>query len=312
MTTSGSTDFTSTKYEIISDALMMLNVYGAEDIVSDADYQFSSRTLNRMIKTWQSQGYHLWTKKTGYIFLQKYTKSYELWTLGAHATLNYGKTTLDADQIATDTTLTVVSTTGMVIGDYIGVEQNDNTLFWTTITNIPSGTSVQITVGLEKDADEGLKVYFYTTRLEEPFNVYSAVRESESATDVPMNLLSYQEYFDLPNKTSSGVPISYNYDRQLGKAVISVWPVPNNVSNIMKLTIAKKFEDFDANSNTPDFPQEWIEPLIYNLSVKLAPAFGKNIGETFANLKNEAAMTLENALAFDNEEAAYYVQPSRY
>jgi hypothetical protein len=36
-------------------------------------------------------------------------------------------------------------------------------------------------------------------------------------------------------------------------------------------------EDFDTASNDPDFPAEWIECLGYNLAVRIAPMFGKQV-----------------------------------
>ena len=158
-------------------------------------------------------------------------------------------------------------------------------------------------------ASENNNVYVYTTRLDEPFNVYSAVRESSDEIDVPMNYLSYEEYFQLPNKTSSSTPVSYNYDRQLGKAVINVWPVPSDVEYLMKITISRKLQDFVSNPNTPDLPQEWHEAIVVNLAVKLAHAFGRTGTQRYQDLRIEAVESLNKVLTFDSEQGSIFMQP---
>ena len=309
MATSGSTNFDSTVQEIIADSYAMINVYGADENPSAEDAALARRVLNRMIKSWAAQELHLWKKSTATIFLQKDQASYTLASTGDHATLSYTETTLSADEAIGQVTLSVTSSSGMTVGDYIAVENDDNELAWSTITVIPDATSVTINDALTVAASEDAKVYAYTTRLDRPFNVLSAVRESESATDVPMNALSYESYFQLPNKTSTGIPVSYNYDRQKDSAVIRIWPVPANVENLMKITITERIEDVDSVSNTMDFPQEWLEAIVLNLAVRLAPSFGRAGNNNFMEIKAQAAEALNLALGFDNEPGSIYIQP---
>jgi hypothetical protein len=309
MTTSNSTDFTITLNEIIKDALIELNIIGSDENPSPEDNLKAQRSLNLMTKRWQAQGYHLWKKKTGTIFLQKDQAIYDLSSIGDHATETYIETTISADELSGQTTISVTSSVGMNINDFIGIEESDNSLHWSRIASIPDTTSVVINDALPTGANSGAKVYAYTIRLDQPFNVYSANRESESEIDTPMNYLSYQDYFELPDKIrSSGTPVSYNYDRQLNVARIRVWPVPNDVKTLMKITYAAKIQDFDNNDNTSDFPQEWEDALVLNLAVRLAPSFGKANSQSFIELKAQAMEALDLALRFDNEPGSIRFQ----
>jgi hypothetical protein len=309
MTTSGSTDFTVTTNEIIKDAFAKINVVGVDQNPSSEDSSFAYRELNRMVKRWQAQGNHLWKKKTGTIFLQKGQREYDLSATGDHAAIDYVETTLSADEAIGQTTLSITSSTGMTAGDYIGIENDDNELFWSTISSVPDGISVIINAALTTAASSGLKVYAYTTRIGEPFFVYSAVREDESEIDVPVDSLSYEEYFQQPNKTQRGTPTLYEYDRQLGVGIIRVWLVPENVKWLLKITYGEKIEDFDSNSNTPDFPQEWEDALVLNLAIKLAPAYGKANDQNFVALQADAEAALTEALGADNEQESMFLQP---
>jgi len=311
MATSGSTDFTSTTNEIIKDAFTKINVVGADENPSAEDNQFAYRELNRMIKRWQAQGNHLWKKKTGIIFLQKEQREYDLSATGDHAAISYVETTLSADEAIGQTNLSITSSTGMTAGDYIGVETDDNELFWSTIDSVPDATSVVIDDALTTAASSGLRIYAYTTRISEPYFVYSAVRESKSEIDTPLDSLSYEQYFQQPNKTQLGTPTMYQYDRQLGIGIIRVWLVPQDVEWLLKITYSEKIEDFDSNSNTPDFPQEWEDALVLNLAVKLAPVYGKANSQNFIALQQDATNALTEAMGIDNEQESMFIQPWR-
>lgn len=309
MATSGSTTFTSTESEIITDAYLTLNVHGSEESIPAADYSLAKRYLNRLVQNWQSQGLHLWTKETATIFLQKGQRTYELSSTGDHATLDYEKTTLSTDYAIGTSTFVFDTAISANVDDFIGIELDDNSLYWSTVQTVVNPTSVTIAGSLPSAASENNIVYTYTTRLDEPFNVMSGLRSNQSETDLQMTYFSYQEYFTLNNKSALGNPISYNYDRQLGKGIISVWPVPENVEYLMKIVMTRKLENFVTNANTPDFPQEWHEALVNNLAVKLALPFGKTGGQKFQDLKAIAKESLDAALTFNSEEGSIFLQP---
>jgi hypothetical protein len=312
MATSGSINFTSTLRDIIKDALLELNVANPDETPSSSDEQFAARTLNRMIKAWQTQSINIWKTSTATIFFQKNQGEYEIYSTGDHATETYTETTIGADEASGQTTITVTSSTGMTADDYVGIEQDDGALHWSTIATVSDSTTIIINDALTDDAASGNKVYAYTTRLAEPFLIYSMAREAESQLDTPLNALSYEEYFQLPNKVSYGTPTSYSYDRQLGKAIIKLWPIPSDVDYVGKITLAKRIEDFDLNTNTPDFPQEWHDTLILNLAARMAHAFGKDKGDSYISLRQDAQASLNNMLSFDNEERSVYFQPDFY
>jgi hypothetical protein len=311
MTISGSTNFESTDQQIVKDAMILLNAIGADQAVSGEDFVVANRVLNRMIKTWSADDVHLWKRATGTIFLQKSQALYTIsQTSSDHYTDSYVKTTLTIAGAIGDTTLNVASSAGMTAGDYIGIENNNNILQWTTIVNVLGATSVIVAAPLTVIAASGLKVYAYTTKISLPFNVYSAVRRRTiDDIDVPMNYLSYQAYFQLPNKISSAtIPVSYNYDRQLTSTLIRVWPMPGDVNNVMNITYAKKIDDFDSVVNTPDFPQEWEEAIVYNLAFRLAPIFGKSGSADIQLIKAIADESLNKAMNFDIETGSLFFQ----
>jgi len=65
MATSGSTNFTQTRNEIVYDALQLIGVYGVGKTISAEDMNFSVNILNKMIKSWEGKDIHLWKMVEG-------------------------------------------------------------------------------------------------------------------------------------------------------------------------------------------------------------------------------------------------------
>lgn len=64
--------------DILNKAYSLLNVKDAAQAISSNQSVNGLRTLNMVIKSWQSQGLHLWTKTQGILFLEVGKGNYEL------------------------------------------------------------------------------------------------------------------------------------------------------------------------------------------------------------------------------------------
>lgn len=79
MATSGSTNYSETEHSLIKDAYINLGAVDPTDSgIEDEQYEYASRTLNRMIKAWQKRGYNLWRTTEGSIALVAGQASYTL------------------------------------------------------------------------------------------------------------------------------------------------------------------------------------------------------------------------------------------
>jgi hypothetical protein len=304
--------FVSTRSDLIKDAYAELNVFGVDETIDNENYLSANRMLNRMIKKWMAQGYHLWLKEIAYLFLKVGQNTYNLSSSSTdHATLNYFNTTLSVDALIGSTSITVDDISGINLNDDIGVIISGNDLFWTTVDSI-SGNTINFPSGitLTKETSKGSNIYSYAVQLPKPLEIYSAVRNSQNR-DVPMDYFSYQEWFELPNKVGeTSTPVSFSYDKQLSEALIRLWPAPNDCNVIIKFVISREIYNFDVNSDTPDFPQEWHEAIYLNLAVRLAFPHRKANDQAYQNLLSLAQQSLDEALGFDNEQNSMYIQPN--
>jgi len=151
-----------------------------------------------------------------------------------------------------------------------------------------------------------------TVNLAKPLKITQAIlHDTQTNVDIPMRIITRDEYLRLGNKTTNGQPIQIYYDPQRDTGVLYVYP-PANSSAVsykqIKFTYQKPFEDFDASTDNPDFPQEWYEALKYGLASRLAGEYGISMDDR-KQLMQEAMLIKEEALRFGTEEGSFWLVP---
>lgn len=154
----------------------------------------------------------------------------------------------------------------------------------------------------------------YTLTTPKPLKVLQAwYRNTTSNVDVPMRVITRDEYNRLGNKTSSGTPIQIYYEPRRDDGVLHVFPTPSatDVTSVsIYLVYQAPFEDFDVSTDTPDFPQEWYDAITYGLACRLAPEYGLPIPDR-KTLWQEMTIIKQDALNFGLEEGSIYFQVDR-
>lgn len=307
MATSGSTNYSRTRNQIISEALELLNVVGVGQSAAAEDIASASATLNLMVKAWQAQGYHLWRLTEGVMTVVKGTSKYNL--PGALGSNTVVKTELGADEALGQTVITVDSTAGMTAGDVVLIEQDDGTLHSSTISSVDDATTITIADATTVATAENRHVYAYTTALPRPVRITHVRLRNSSDMDRELYQYSRTEYFNLANKETEGTPIGYYYDPQLTTGNMYIYPAPNSVKQRIHFTYERTIEDFDNGTDDPDFPQEWLMALTYNLALNLATKFETERLKVRDQIAPLAFRYLQEALAFDSEHSQMMIQP---
>lgn len=147
-----------------------------------------------------------------------------------------------------------------------------------------------------------------------PLRIYTSYAQlgPDYPTNIQMNQLSFTDFNVLPNK-SGGTPVNFNYQPQINTGIYSVWPTPDaSVPALSRISIEYQtpFEYFVAGVDTPDFPEEYNNALIYHLALQLADEYAKPMSEK-QWLERQAMTHLGTALAGGAEEASLYIQPSQ-
>jgi len=74
--------------------------------------------------------------------------------------------------------------------------------------------------------------------------------------------------------------------------------------NYIRLVYQRPYEDFDASTDEPDFPQEWFDAIKFGLADRLAPEYGVPIVDR-NDIKNRAMQLKLDALMAGTEEGSF-------
>ena len=311
MTTSGTVSFSVTRDNLIEAALKHISALGDGETPSATQVTEASLLLNMLVKSKMADGMPLWALKTGYILPFTGSSSVSVGPAGGAATNSYTVTTTSAAASSGASTIIVTSATGFANAFYIGIELTDSTIQWTTINGVPSGTTITLTAALTGDVALGAQVYAYQTKMQRPLRVIDAyLKNIVSNTEHKINIVPYTDYNALGNHTDASIPNQVYYDPQLDNGTFFVYPRFLTGDYLIQIRYHRPFEDFNAASDTPDFPQEFYLPLMVSLASLLAPKNGVPLDER-KTLAMEAIGIWAQALSNGTEEGSVYMQPNR-
>jgi hypothetical protein len=212
------------------------------------------------------------------------------------------ETTTTADTAANALTLVVTNADDIQADDKIGVIQNDNDLFWTTVVRV-SGLNVTVKDQIPLITKSGASVRNYRDTLI-PISKVNDVRRKDTDNEIPIVFQSREDYFNLPNKDSTGSPIQAYYDRQdlAGEkyGVMYLWNSPSSSVPVINFTYERKLQLLVDADDTIDLPEYAQSAFIWNVAEKLILKYGCSPNR--ADLIRQEALRLKNdMLAFDSE-----------
>jgi hypothetical protein len=130
--------------------------------------------------------------------------------------------------------------------------------------------------------------------------------------DTPMRMFSRQEYYDQPNKVvSPSVPVNFYFDPKVDSGTLYLWPAPSAqaaAQYTIHYTYVRFLDIVTETGQTADFPQQWVEPLMWNGAKRLLTQYPVN-DPNLMQLIIAQAREYENSLRqWDNEPASISFQ----
>lgn len=139
-----------------------------------------------------------------------------------------------------------------------------------------------------------------------PLRILSMRYRDTASRDLPMRPFTREDYFDLPLKTSSGIPTQYYFDPQRGAPTLYVWPVKATITTeTLRVTYQKRIDDIDDLSNDIDIPQEHFDVLMYALAERLLDDYGIE-GEAAQRIMLRSQSLLQSAMDWEREDDILY------
>lgn len=131
-----------------------------------------------------------------------------------------------------------------------------------------------------------------------------------SDTETLMRYLQYLEWRNLPDKTATGTPSRYNYEKRLDEGLFRLDVIPTAsiiaAGDTIKFSYLTPLEDLDTISDDVYFPAEWFRPLKWLLAQEWLPEVGKQVPPDVAAL---AQQSTEVAESVDLQETTLYFEP---
>ena len=299
--------FEQTRNEIIKAALLKCRVGAVgEDLAAD-DLISSARELNAILKFWQTQGFHIWKLPEAVLFLRKGQNTYKLGTDEVFCTneLNETKLSFQAFKGQNQVYLDKMPK----VNDFIGITLCCGGIFLTKITEI-NDKIIVLRDNLPNDACKCAKVYFYSENIKKPLKIVQA-RKERSGSTIIMNFLEQEQFFKLVNYSEEGEPLNYSYMPKIDYGELKIWHTPYDNQVIMRIIYEQEFKVLENSKDVPDVPDEWIEPLTWELAYRMSANYGLSLEERDW-LKVQAKETLEQAKRFDQETGSFYIYPAEY
>ena len=146
---------------------------------------------------------------------------------------------------------------------------------------------------------QGQAEYALTQR---PLEIIELRWGQAGGTDLPLEEIEHDEYFDLPVKDTEGTPTQFYFRRDRITSTIFVWPTPHVITTeLFRLTYDRRMQIVvDPAVDEIDVPQEWLSSVTYNLAARLADPYGAN-GPSVDRVIMRSAELFEKAKAFERQ-----------
>ena len=255
-----------------------------------------------------SGGLKVHTRQRVTLFLQEGQQTYLIGPASsdARATTAYGRTTIRIAEAAGQTVLDITATTDtttdpgttvtMTASDIIGIEQNDGTIFWTTISSTGAGPVVTVGTGLDVAAAAGNYVYWFTSRAQRFPVIESAVLRDENRVDTELQIYREATAYDVgvADKYADGDPTAILVEPLRIATRVTLNSQPTDVTKQIVLTVQYPAEDYDATTDDIAFPQEAFRFLTWELTFEACDAFGREWTQSMELKRKEARASYLN------------------
>lgn len=296
----------------------MLNIgclYEGE-VPSSSEISDCSGFLSMMVKQWQAKqdfapGLKVWNRLRGELYLSSTTGQYQLGSSATGWGTTHNQNTTSATANAASSTVVLSAATGVTSGDNVGIVLDSGVLFWTTATL--SSLTLTLASPLPSRATAGAYVFNYTTTQIRPELIETAVLRDVDYNDVPLNIMTLQDYEFLPTKTAStnimdpqSIYYEYGVNSSSYGTLYTDAGAAANTSKHIHLVFLSPAMDISGSTDNPCFPQGWYMALAQGLSKLICPMFNKQ----WSPLQQEnSAAALAMAQEAFSETTSLYFQP---
>ncbi|MHA1481886.1 MAG: hypothetical protein ACTSQA_00425 [Candidatus Heimdallarchaeaceae archaeon] len=145
-----------------------------------------------------------------------------------------------------------------------------------------------------------------------PNQIIGAYITNSSGVTYPVNIISLNEYSSISDKNISGHPGILYFYPSFPLGYVKLFPIPD-YPYILTLASMKPFVEtasFTLATDTLSFPLYYEEPMIYNLAIRLAPEYGREVASEVAVVAKSSYMNMVTVNAANKIEGVYIRIPA--
>ena len=171
--------------------------------------------------------------------------------------------------------------------------QNRGVLLWTTETTAVTVSTSVTSYDLSSSTIDALEV---------------VLRRDD--TDLQLERISPEEFLLIPRKTQTGRPSQYSIRRGRDNPVLSVWPIPENTTDVLHIERISELQDVNKSATqNADLPKRFLPCLTAGLSYQMSMKRPGVEPARIQMLKANYEELFMRALLEDREKAVMRVVP---
>ena len=145
-------------------------------------------------------------------------------------------------------------------------------------------------------ADPGLKMWLYKTSelslsskasyvlkssggdldIEIPEDIISVIRRDTDDNDTPLSQMTHDEYWAIGDKTATGTPERYYYERGKEEGTLYLDNVPSDTTDVLEISYRRRITTPTSDA-VIDVEETWLRALKWALAIEIAPEYNATI-----------------------------------
>lgn len=147
------------------------------------------------------------------------------------------------------------------------------------------------------------------TNTPRPVRILQAFLRNADGTDVPIAIMSWEDYNAMGSKSQASQVTQIYYDPQLVNGMVTVYGVPPDSSSTLMLLIQRQLQDVNLGTDNPDVPQEAYHMLKWKLIEEVGLEYGVKVS-TLQIAANKAAQLEGQFEDANQEQTSHFFVPS--
>jgi hypothetical protein len=127
-----------------------------------------------------------------------------------------------------------------------------------------------------------------------PVDLLSVVLRDTDNVDTSLSRKTFGEYQLIADKTATGTPIYYAYEKKLAVGNLHIYEAPDATAAnyTLELVYRQPIEVITAGTETLDIEDFWYRALIFNVALDVAPLFEVEVSQLHINQAKEATAAM--------------------